>query len=105
MALGLSLGEHAPPQWRERWLAGKENIMAVHKDLSALAILACITVAVAAVGQQPPMSENPAAYGKVAGTALGLPGSQQIPASTDIKALRGSQDYGLFVDPHGVRIP
>ena len=79
--------------------------MAIQKTLSALAILIAITFAAAAVAEQSPksVSLNPAASGTVDVSVLGLPSSQLIPrASTGIKALTGSQDYGICIDPTGV---
>ena len=88
--------------------------MAIQKTLSALAILVAITVAAAAVGEQPPIpvSLNPAAYGTVDGTALGLPHSQSIsPIDPDGFGKvpdhpRSAQAYGICIDLEGFgRIP
>ncbi len=68
-------------------------------QIAALTIFVCLTVGVAALGQQPPMPVglNPTAYGVAGCTELGLPGSpSRIPAQ-----LRTAQSYGAFSDPYG----
>ncbi len=73
--------------------------MATHKILRVLTILACITAAAAAVGQQPsPVGLN---LGMVTGTVLSVPCSQSIPSSRGLKTPSDSHDYSICIDPNG----